>query len=98
MAMDFDMRWLSLSGSTQVDGLDELDSVRSSAVPKFEAPTDGRFEALLDAHLQWATNARSAQGVQTQGRVHASDEYRSSKIQAQVAKQLARIANMGVTA
>ncbi|MCE2679469.1 MAG: hypothetical protein LW629_03245 [Burkholderiales bacterium] len=96
MAMDFDVHWLSLSSSTQADGLDELDSVRASGVPKFEAPTDGRFEALLEAHLQWATSARSAQGAQAQSRVAASDEYRASKIQTQVAEQLARIANMGV--
>ena len=98
MAMDFDVRWLSLSGSTQSDGLDELDNVRNSAVPKIEAPTDGRFEALVQAHLQWATSARSAQGPQVQTRAAASDEYRASKIQTQVAEQLARIASMGVTA
>jgi hypothetical protein len=98
MAMDFDVRWLSLSSSTQVDGLDDLDSVGSSGDPRFEAPTDGRFEALLEAHLQWATSARGVQDTQVQSRVTASDEYRASKIQIQVAEELARIANMGVTA
>lgn len=89
--MDFDIRWLSLSGSS-ADRLDDV--VAAEQRPAEPAPQDGRFEALLAAHLQWAQAARSAQPAGNESKVQVLETGRISRVQAMVHSQLQRIAGL----
>lgn len=107
MSPQFDIRWLSLS----VDGNDGLDeAVAAEKRPQETVSDDGRFEALLNSHLRWATSAsvggmKAASGVPGQA-TDAVDEavavpgnpFRSTRIAKEVSEQLARIAQVGVAA
>jgi hypothetical protein len=94
--MDFDIRWLSL-GSFTAEGLDEVVAAQQRPLAA-EVPNDGRFDAMLAAHLKWAASARLAQEGDVQARPETGDPVRMSRIQAEVQLQLERIASMGVAA
>ena len=111
MSPQFDIRWLSLS----VDSSDGLDEAVAAEERPLETVTDGgRFEALLNSHIRWATSASAGnkgdaqidEGLSDATALPAGqavtdipgDLVRSTRIAREVSEQLARIAMVGVAA